>query len=185
MDNSVSNLIKMLEPLIIDLEEKKNILAEKKQELENISRLLAYTNDNLDMVSIYADQDLILNSLDKVGSNKDEYKASGYLLKSENENVKNLPQYEKACDLIRNILDYFKKCKSSLIMETLDMEKICQKKEIEKKYYDVFSNPYPFIENVSEFENFIDEHDISGKDKIDILIYAIKNNALKYERKSS
>ena len=185
MDNSVKKLTEMLKPLIVDLDDQKTNLNDKKQELENVSRLLAYTNDNLDMVSVYADQDLIINNLDKINSDKDEYKASCYLLKSENENVKNLPQYEKACNFIQSIIDYFKECKSRLVTETQDLEKLCREKELDKKYYDAFSDSNPYIEDIKEFEEFMQKHEMDEDDKINILIYAIKNNALRYERKNS
>ena len=62
-DNSVRDLVSMLEPLIEDLEENKKMLEVQKEELESVSRLIAYTKDNIEMVGIYADQDIILNSL--------------------------------------------------------------------------------------------------------------------------
>ena len=74
MDNSVRRLLEQLEPMIFDLDTEKRALEGRKKELENVSRLLAYTKDNLDMVGIYADQDLIVNNLTKVNSNKEEYR---------------------------------------------------------------------------------------------------------------
>ena len=129
MDNSVRKLIELLEPLICDIDEEKKYFNEQKRELENVSRMLAYTKDNLDMVGIYADQDLILNSLSKINSSKEEYRASCYLLNSENENVKHLPQYEKAYELISDIIEYFKLYKAELIVEINDIEKKCYEKE--------------------------------------------------------
>ena len=181
MDNSVNKLIGILEPLIANLEERKEHLSERKEELENVSRLLAYTKDNIDMVGVYADQDLILNNLSKINTDKDEYKASCYLLKSENESIKNLPQYKEAYNLISDLIEFFKLYKAELIVETQDLEKNCQKKEIEKKYYDILKEPTPFIDDVREFRDVLDSHTLSNDDKINILIYAIKNNALKYE----
>ena len=180
MDNSVNKLIGILEPLIADLEERKDHLNERKEELENVSRLLAYTKDNIDMVGVYADQDLILNHLYKINTDKDEYKASCYLLKSENENIKNLPQYKEAYNLISDLIEFFKLYKAELIVETQDLEKNCQTKEIEKKYCDILKEKTPFIDDVHEFRGVLDNHSLSNDEKINILIYAIKNNAIKY-----
>lgn len=185
MDNSVRKLVGLLEPLIFDLEEKKHLLIEQKNELENVSRMLAYTKDNIDMVGIYADQDLILNSLSKINSNKEEYRASCYLLNSENDDVKKLPQYEKAYDLISDIVEYFKLYKAELIVETNELEKECHEKEIAKKYYNIFSNTNPFIDDINEFNSFIDKYEISEEDKINILIYTLENNIKKYTRENS
>ena len=92
-DDCIKNIVTILEPLVEDLEDKKRILSDRKKELEEVSRLIAYTKDNVEMVGIYADQDIIINNLDKLKCSKEDYKASCYLLKSESEHVKVLPQY--------------------------------------------------------------------------------------------
>ncbi len=185
MDNSVRKLVELLEPLILDLDEQKRNLVERKKELDNVSRMLAYTKDNFDMVSIYADQDLILNILPRVNSNKEEYRASCYLLNSENESVKSLPQYQSAYNLISDIIEYFKLYKAELIVETQDTEKICHEKEIEKKYYTIFSNPNPYVEEIEEFSDLLDKHELTNEDRINILFYTLENNCKEYIKKSS
>lgn len=180
MNNSVNLLVGVLEPLIADLDEKKNVLNEKKDILENVSRLLAYTKDNVDMLGAYDDQELIINNLDKLNTDKDEYKASCYLLKSENDNIKNLPQYKKAYNLICDIIEYFKLYKSELNVETQDLEKKCLKKEMEKKYCDILKEDTPYVDDVEEFKNLLKEQAISNSDKINILLYVINNNKIKY-----
>lgn len=185
MDNSVKKLVDLLEPLIVDLDEEKHSLDEQKKELENVSRVLAYTRDNLNMVGIYAEQDLILDSLPRISSNRDEYKASCYLLSSEDENVKKLPQYKKAKDLISDIVEYFKLYKAELIVETGELEKECDEKELAKKYYNVLSSTNPFIEDPKEFNSFIDKYELTEEDKINILLCAIENNIKEYTEKNS
>ena len=185
VENSIRKLTELLEPLIYDLDEQKNYLVERKNELENVSRMLAYTKDNLDMVGIYADQDLIINSLYKINSTKEEYKASCYLLNSENEDVKKLPQYEEAHNLISNIVESFKLYKAELIVETQEVEKKCYEKEIEKKYYDIFNNLNPFVDDVAEFNTFLDNHEISNEDKVNLLVYVLKNNVAEYIRRNN
>lgn len=176
MDDSVKKLIMILEPLVSNLTKDKEYLEERKKELENVSRLLAYTKDNVEMVSVYADQDLILNNLSKIFCDKDEYKASCYLLKSDDENVKNLPQFTKARELIVDLIEYFKIYKSELIVETQDLKNSCDTKEIEKKYYDMFNSSNVYIDNIEEFKELLDTHDINREDKIQILLYTIKKN---------
>ena len=185
MDNSVKKLVGLLEPLIYDLDDEKRHLVERREELENVSRMLAYTKDNLDMVGIYADQNLILDSLPRINSDKEKYKASCYLLKSENEDVKKLPQYEEAYNLISDIIEYFKLYKAELIVETNDLEKTCNEKEIEKKYHNILVDPNPFISDVEEFNEFIDKHEISSEDKINILMYVLENNIKEYTKRNS
>ncbi len=180
MNNSVNLLVGVLEPLVADLDEERKNLSEKKEVLENVSRLLAYTKDNVDMLGVYADQDIILENLEKMNTDKDEYKASCYLLKSENDSIKNLPQYKKAYELICDIIEYFKLYKAELIVETQELEKRCHEKEIEKKYCDILKEETPYVEDVEEFKNLLNNQSISSEDKIDILLYVINNNNLKY-----
>lgn len=180
MNNSVNLLVGVLEPLISDLDEKKKLLKEKKELLENVSKLLEYTKNNVDMLGSYDDQNIIIDNLEKINTDKDEYQASCYLLKSENNNIRSLPQYKKAYNLICDIVEYFKLYKSELIVETENLEDKCSKKEIEKKYCDILKEETPYIENVDEFKDLLTNQAIPNKDKIEILIYVINKNKLKY-----
>ncbi len=184
-NDSVKNLVTILKPLIEDLEEKKEILSSKKAEQEKVSRLLAYVKDNVEMVGIYADQDIITESLDKLKISVEDYKASCYLLKTDNESVKLLPQYEKACDLIYSIIDYFKLHKSELILEVTELEKECDKKELDKKYYDILSCPNPLIENTNEYIEIMKNHGLNEEEIINALYMQIHYNITNYELKSN
>ena len=178
--DSVNRLAEKLEPLIRDLDDDKEFLSNQKEELENVSRLLAYTKDNIDMVGVYADQELIVSNLSKINTDKDEYKASCYLLKSENENIKSLPQYKKAHDLISDIIEYFKLYKAELMVGIKNLEESCAKKEIEKKYYNILKEENPFNKDVDEFRELLDNHSVPNNDKIEILLYTINSNGKKY-----
>ncbi len=183
-DNGVQKLVRILEPLIIDLDEKKKYLEERKDELESVSRLLAYTKDNLEMVGVYADQEIITSNLQNIGCDMEEYKASCYLLKSEDDRVKSLPQYEKAHDLISDIIEYFKLHKAELMVEIQELKDSCQRKELEKKYCEILSNEDPFVENVDEFKTILNGYDLVSEDKIDILSSIITSNMKAYEKRN-
>lgn len=180
MKDFVKRLTIELEPLIADLDEKFRLLELKKEELENVSRFLAYVNGDIHNVCVYGDQEIIVNSFDALHTNKEEYKASCYLIESDDNNVKNLPQYQNACNYIINIIDYFKECKVRLLDEIAELERICNIKKIEDKYYRILSSENPFILDVNEFTNFLNEHNINDEDKISMLMYIINNNTLNY-----
>ena len=187
VENSVGikNLVTILEPLVEDLDEKKQMLSDKKNEFENVSRLIAYTKDNIEMVGVYADQDIITNSLEKLGYSVDEYKASCYLLKGDNEYVKSLPQYKEAYESISSIIEYFKSYKAQLALEIQDLSMVCSTKELEKKYYDVLSCPNPLVEDVHEFVSFMRDHNLKNEEIITILYSTIHDNMVNYELKSN
>lgn len=184
-NDSVKKLVGILEPLIEDLDEQKRLLAERKEELENVSRLIAYTKDNIEMVGIYADQDVILNMLDKLMITPEDYKASCYLLKSENESVKALPQYEKAYNLISDIIQYFKLHKAELLVEIQELTLICERKEMEKKYSTILDESDPLVEDIDEFTNFINDHGLEKEDIINILYSTIHSNIVNYGIKNN
>ena len=169
--DSIRNLVLVLEPLVLDLEENKKILSDNKQELENVSRLIAYTKDNIEMVGIYADQDIITNNLDN--------------LKTENDKVKDLPQYKEAYNLISDIMEYFKLHKAELVVEIQRLTDSCEKKEIEKKYYDILSCPNPLIENIKEFVDFLRDHGIKDEEIVNILYNTIHDNIVNYGLKNN
>ena len=185
MNDYVKKLTTNLEPLIVDLDERHTELNEKKELCERVSRFLAYTADDVNQVGIYADQELILENLDKINSNKDEYKASCYLLKSGDDSVKSLPQYKEANDYILSLINYFKMNKSELLENIQNLEKLCHEKEIEKKYYDIFVSEKPLVDDVSEFREFIDKHVVDDDEKINLLIYTINSNMEMYKGKKS
>lgn len=185
MNDYIKKLTNDLELLIADLDEKHEELSSKKEYCERVSRFLAYTNGDVNLVGIYADQDLIINCLDKVNSTKEMYKASCYLLKSSDDSVRSLPQYKEANDYILGLINYFKNDKSDLLTDIQNLEKICREKEIEKKYYDIFTSTNPLVEDVMEFREFLDKHVVNDEEKVNILLYTIDNNVINYREKRS
>ena len=181
MNECVERLKDTLEPLIEDLHEKLEELSLKKEKLENVSRFLAYVNGDNNLVGVYADQNLVLDSLDKINSNKEEYKASCYLLRSDDTKVKALPQYQKANEYIANLINYFKTSKTELSSEISSLESVCDEKKIEKKYYDLFLASKPMVEDISEFEQFLKKHVTINEDRINLLIYTINSNLVNYQ----
>lgn len=185
MNEYVKKLTTSLEPLIEDLDEKLTVLNEKKEKFESVSKFLSYVKDDVNLVGIYADQDLILEHLANVDSDKNEYVASCYLLKSEDESVKALPQYKKAYSFVENLINYFKDCKEKLNTEILELEDVCAEKKLDKKYYELFSKENPFVTDVSEFTSFLEKRALDDEQRINMLIYTINSNMLAYTGKKN
>lgn len=183
MKDYVRRLLVSLEPLIADLPELERILNMRKEECENISRLLAYVNGDVHLLGIYADQNLVLSALEPLESNKNEYSASCYLIDSDDVNVTKLPQYKKAYEYLMSIIDYFKNRKSSLLTSISDLEDSCKGKRIEKKYYDLLKDNNSYIENIDEYTDFLNNHVVSDDDRMNLLIHAIENNLAVYKEK--
>ena len=184
MNEYVKKLTNDLEPLIYDLDDKLMELELKKEKLESVSRMLAYVNGDVNMVGVYADQDLIIDSLEKINSNKDEYRASCYLLRNEDENIKNLPQYREANLYILGLINYFKMFKGELSSEIQELERVCREKEVDKKYYQLLNENTPLIENVTEFADFIEKHLTTDEERINLLKFAINSNLTNYQEQN-
>ena len=62
---------------------------------------------------------------------------------------------------------------------------MCEKKEIEKKYYDILSCPNPLIEDVKEFVDFLNNHGINSEELVNILYSTIHDNVVNYGLKNN
>lgn len=185
MNEEVKKLTASLEPLIADLDEKLTILNDKKNKYTSITNFINYVHDDVNLVGIYADQNLILENLSNINSSEKEYNASCYLLKSEDASVKALPQYEMSYSYINNLIDYFKKCQKELNEEIIELEKEVLEKQLDKKYYEIFSTENPFVSDIQEFTGFLEKRSVDAEQRIKMLIYTINSNMLGYEGKKS
>lgn len=181
MNDYVKKLVESLEPLILDLDDKLIELRMEKEKFENVSRFLAYVNNDVNLIGIYANQNLIQENLDNIGSTKEEYKACCYLLQNEDEGIKSLPQYKDAEQFMLKLINYFKTSKIELSNRIQELESICKEKTLNKKYYEIFSKTNPLVEDIDEFKDFLDKHTIGDDEKINLLVYTINNNVLHYE----
>ena len=183
MIDYVERLTSVLAPTIMDLDNKNVELKEKREKLESISHLLDYIKENEKLVSKYPNQDLIINNLKEIGYNEEDYHASCYLLDTDIESVKGLPQYEVSKEYLVGIVNYFKRQKEELTNNVNNLELECEEKKLNKKYYDIFNSDKPLINDVDEFNNFLDKQKVSKDDRVKILFYVIKNNVDEYKRK--
>ena len=183
MNDFVERLISLLEPTIVDLDSKLDELSNNKNLLEKINAFLNFVDTDIKKIGLYENQQLIINDLTNLGSNENEYKASCYLLNSENDNVKNLPQYHKAYEFIEKIINYFKLRQDEISIKVNDLEKECHEKEVNKKYLKILESANPFIDDVEEFALFIKDKQVIDEDKIKIMNYIIQNNVKEYKER--
>ena len=182
MSDSIKRMLEMLEPQIYDLKEKEEELLEKKELFDKVSRFVAYTNGDVHLVGSYSDQDFIFESLKDIDINVDEYKASCYLIRSDEKNIQQLPQYSDSVQHLMNLISHFRNKKAGLTTDISGLEKECQRKKIEENYYNMFANDNVYVSDVNEFEEFLDSHGISDDDKKEILLLVIKKNIEEYQK---
>ena len=182
MDDYVRRLVEALEELVSNLDEKLQELDQKKELFEKVSRFVAYINGDVHLVGRYPDQELVDDYLKKMNYNQEDYKACCYLLKNDDDNVKNLPQYNTAVGYMMDIIEFYKNLKVNLIENIQILGEECQKKRIEKKYYDMFYQDKLYVLDIREYEQFLDEHTTDISDKVNLLLFAIKKNVEKYQK---
>lgn len=185
MSDIVNKLVDLLKPTINDLDTKKEELAIKNKTLSEVNEMLDEVNDDVTKVSKYKNQELIVSNLDDIKSTEREYKSCCYLLDSVDEKIKTLPQYIEASNYIERLINYFKKLKEKLSLEVSELQVVCEEKELNKKYYEILSKDNPVVNDASEFRNLLDRQELSDSDKIDLLVFVLKNNVNSYLGKNS
>ena len=185
MSDIVNKIVDLLKPTINDLDAKKKELSIKKQTLSEVNEMLDEVKDDVTKVSKYKNQELIVSNLDDIKSTEKEYRACCYLLSNEEKEIRSLPQYLEATNYIERLINYFKKLKEELTLEVSELQVVCDDKEINKKYYEILSSNNPIISDANEFRNLLDRQELSDDEKIDLLVYVLKNNVNSYLRKNS
>ena len=66
------------------------------------------------------------------------------------------------------------------MVEIQELKETCKEKEVEKKYYDIFTSSKPRVENVKEFKELMNKEGLSNEDIINIMYETIKNNIISY-----
>lgn len=181
MCDYIKRFLECLEPIIKDLEIKKEELDKIKEELDSTRDLLRYTENDIKKIGKYDNQDFINNNLINVDSEINEYQAMVYLVDSDNPSIQKIPQYQVAVKYLENILDYFNISEKSLNKLFLDLSDEYYYKSLAKKYYDLFQQEELYVLEHDEFVKFFLTLDIEEEDKRNILCYVIKNNVNYYK----
>jgi hypothetical protein len=80
-----------------------------------------------------------------------------------------------------SLINYFKTKKNELTNIIQNLDNTCKEKSLDKKYYELFSKENPLVEDIGEFEQFLDKHVTSSDAKVNLLIYTIDSNILNYK----
>lgn len=180
MSESVGKLIELLKPTIIDLDDKLRELSTNKDILEEIGEMLKEVGNDPRKIGDYKNQDLIIDNLKCINTNEKEYKACCYLLSSNDKNIQLLPQYIESSNYIERLINYFRKKYEELALYASELEVECDEKRMNKKYYEIFGNDNSFVDDTEEFTKFLEDKELTNNDKIDLLVYTIKNNVTNY-----
>ena len=105
----MTRLIEKLSLSITDLEEKKDELEKQHDILDKYNEISDYVGSEAKKLGTSPNQEVIIDELKNIDSNEKEYKAYCYLLESDDDNIKILPQYKNARSYLETLINYLKR----------------------------------------------------------------------------
>lgn len=184
MNDSLVKLLAYIEPKILDIQDKRKELLDLELSYKVLKEIIDLgENSYHDIINFY-DQNFILNCIktsnDTYLNNLDLYKSSKYLLKSNNQDLLELPQYKEAINYIEKLFTYLIELYNLTKKKYEDLKEELEQLEILNKYYLIFSKNNIEINDIDEFLLFLQLVDISLNDKLNVLIQVVKFNVRTY-----
>ena len=184
MNDSLVKLLAYIEPKILDIQDKRKELLDLESSYKVLKEIIDLgENSYQDIINFY-DQNFILNCIktsnDTYLNNLDLYKSSKYLLKSNNQNLLELPQYKEAINYIEKLFTYLIELYNLTKKKYEDLKEELEQLEILNKYYLIFSKNNIEINDIDEFLLFLQLVDIPLSDKLNVLIKVVKFNVRTY-----
>ena len=184
MNDSLVKLLAYIEPKILDIQDKRKELLDLESSYKVLKEIIDLgENSYHDIINFY-DQNFILNCIktsnDTYLNNLDLYKSSKYLLKSNNQDLLELPQYKEAINYIEKLFTYLIELYNLTKKKYEDLKEELEQLEILNKYYLIFSKNNIEINDIDEFLLFLQLVDISLNDKLNVLIQVVKFNVRTY-----
>ena len=185
MNDSLAKLLAYIEPIILNIHDNRIEVKALKSVYDSIKELIELgKNSYLDILEYY-DQDFIVKAIKIKSSNVEnnwisKYETSKYLLKNQNSNLKDLPQYKEAIQFMETLFTYLCNLYQEISLEYESKNDKLQQQELFNKYYILFRKNNIFITDILEFLTFLDLTKISLEEKLDILIFDNKCNIKNY-----
>lgn len=184
MNDSLAKLLECLESKIQDIHENRIELKSLSEVYETIKEIVDLgENSYLDILDYY-DQEFIIKAIKISGHDAKKYVnnyiKTRYLLKNQNEYLKDLPQYKEAIIFMEKLFKYLYGLYQNIKLEYETKEQNLKIQELFNKYYILLRKNNIFIEDIQEFLTFLDLSNIENKDKLNILILITKNNTRNY-----
>ena len=180
MNDSLAKLLAYIEPIILNIHDNRIEVKALKSVYDSIKELIELgKNSYLDILEYY-DQDFIVKAIKIKSSNVEnnwisKYETSKYLLKNQNSNLKDLPQYKEAIQFMETLFTYLCNLYQEISLEYESKNDKLQQQELFNKYYILFRKNNIFITDILEFLT-----KISLEEKLDILIFVNKCNIKNY-----
>ena len=184
MNDSLAKLLEYIDPKISNIQDNRIEFKSLTTVYQTLFEIVDLANDSCIDILDYYDQEFIIKTLkisnDDYFNNILNYNSSRYLLKNKDPNIKALPQYIEALKYIESLKKYLLDLYENIKKEYETLSNKLKEQEILNKYYNLLNKKNIFIDDISEFMNFLNICEIDLKNKLDILIYINNCNIKNY-----
>ena len=188
MNDSLKKLLTYIEPKILNIQDKRVEILSLGDSYKTLKEIVDLGQNSYRDILEFYDQEFIIRCIkicnDDYINNLDLYKSSKYLLRKNDSNLLELPQYKQAISYMERLFTYLIDLYHQTKLDYDNLKEDLEKLEILNKYYLVFVKDNFFIADIEEFLLFMQLVDIPESDKLNLLILVSKFNVKTYTLKN-
>ena len=184
MNDSLKKLLTYIEPKILNIQDKRVEILSLGDSYKTLKEIVDLGQNSYRDILEFYDQDFIIRCIkisnDNYINNLDLYKSSKYLLRKNDSNLLELPQYKQAISYMERLFTYLIDLYHQTKLDYDNLKEELEKLEILNKYYLLFTKENFFVDDIEEFLLFMQLVDIPEIDKLNLLILVSKFNVKTY-----
>ena len=184
MNDSLKKLLTYIEPKILNIQDKRVEILSLGDSYKTLKEIVDLGQNSYRDILEFYDQDFIIRCIkisnDNYINNLELYKSSKYLLKKNDSNLLELPQYKQAISYMERLFTYLIDLYHQTKLDYDNLKEELEKLEILNKYYLLFTKENFFVDDIEEFILFMQLVDIPKIDKLNLLILVSKFNVKTY-----
>ena len=186
IDNSLTKLLKEIEPKIRNIEENRLELKTLGDVHQTMEELMDLSKDSYEEILNFYDQDFIFRAIKIKNDNSknliEKYHSAKYLLQNKNPELKGLPQYQEALKFMDYLYKYLSGLSESINLDYKFKSENLEIQELFNKYYRILSRDVIYVKDIDEFLTFIELNKLPAEDRLDIYIQINKANIKQYTK---
>ena len=184
MNDSLKKLLTYIEPKILNIQDKRVEILSLGDSYKTLKEIVDLGQNSYRDILEFYDQDFIIRCIkisnDNYINNLDLYKSSKYLLRKNDSNLLELPQYKQAISYMERLFTYLIDLYHQTKLDYDNLKEELEKLEILNKYYLLFTKENFFVDDIEEYLLFMQLVDIPKIDKLNLLILVSKFNVKTY-----
>lgn len=184
MNDSLKKLLTYIEPKILNIQDKRVEILSLGDSYKTLKEIVDLGQNSYRDILEFYDQDFIIRCIkisnDNYINNLELYKSSKYLLRKNDSNLLELPQYKQAISYMERLFTYLIDLYHQTKLDYDNLKEELEKLEILNKYYLLFTKENFFVDDIEEFILFMQLVDIPEIDKLNLLILVSKFNVKTY-----